>query len=50
MTFEIIVLAIAFSHVLTVALLVLWIGLKRPSSVAEFWRRFKREFLSFSPR
>lgn len=37
------------SHVVTVGVIVLWFGLGKPGSRAEFWRRFKREFLSLSP-
>ena len=49
MTFEVIVLAIAASHVVTIALILLWFGLRRPTSLSEFWRRFKREFLTLRP-
>lgn len=50
MAFEILAFLIVASHVITVALLVLWLGLKKLMSVREFGRRFRREFLSFSPR
>ena len=46
---EILAVALALSHVLTIGLIVLWFGLRKPRSRVEFWRRFKREFLSFSP-
>jgi hypothetical protein len=49
MTLMVLGLLLAASHVVTIALIVLWFGLKKPGSAAEFWRRFKREFLSFSP-
>jgi len=49
MSLKVLGLILATSHVLTIALIVLWFGLKKPSSAAEFWRRFKREFLSLSP-
>jgi hypothetical protein len=42
-------LLLVASHVVTIGLIVLWFGLNKPSSAAEFWRRFKREFLSHSP-
>jgi hypothetical protein len=50
MAFDIFVLLLAASHVVTVALLVLWIGLKKPTSFREFWRRFHNEFLSLTPK
>lgn len=50
MAFEIFVLMLAASHVATIALIVLWLGLGKPLSFHEFWLRFKREFLSLSPR
>lgn len=49
MTLEIVGFLLVLTHVATVALLVLWFGLKKPTTFAEFWRRFKREFLSISP-
>lgn len=49
MLFDVFVVLLAASHVITVALIVLWIGLRRPRSMSEFWQRFKREFLSLTP-
>jgi len=46
---EALAVLLAVSHVVTIGLIVLWFGLGKPRSRAEFWRRFKREFLSFSP-
>lgn len=37
------------SHIVTVAIIVLWFGLGKPRSRKEFWRRFKGEFLSLTP-
>ena len=49
MSLKVLGFLLAGSHVVTIALIVLWFGLNKPGSATEFWRRFKREFLSFSP-
>jgi hypothetical protein len=46
---EILGLFLVLTHVVTVGVIVMWFGLGKPRTPAEFWRRFKREFLSFSP-
>ncbi len=50
MVLEILGLLLALSHVATIALILVWFGLDKPKTRAEFWRRFKREFFSLSPR
>lgn len=42
-------LALVASHIVTVGLIVLWFGLGKPKSAAEFWKRFRKEFLSLTP-
>lgn len=49
MFIKVLAVVLALSHVATIGLIVLWFGLRKPRNRAEFWRRFKREFLSFSP-
>jgi hypothetical protein len=46
---KVLAVALALSHVVTIGVIILWFGLGKPGSRAAFWRRFKREFLSFSP-
>jgi hypothetical protein len=46
---KVLAVSLALSHVATIGLIILWFGLNKPRSRAEFWRRFKREFLSLSP-
>lgn len=46
---EAVAVLLALTHMATIGLLVLWFGLGKPESRREFWGRFKREFLSFSP-
>lgn len=46
---EALAVLLALSHVATIGLILLYLGLGKPQSRSEFWRRFKREFLSFSP-
>lgn len=46
MFLKVLAVALALSHIVTIGLIVLWFGLGKPSSRAEFWRRFKREFLT----
>ena len=46
---KVLAVALALSHIVTIGLIVLWFGLGKPRRRAEFWRRFKREFLSFTP-
>ena len=36
---------IILSHFIVIGLLVLWFGLRKPLTVAEFWSRFKSEIL-----
>lgn len=43
---KILAVALAASHVVTIGVTVLWFGLGKPRGKAEFWRRFRREFLS----
>lgn len=40
---EALAVLLALSHIATIALIVLWLGLDKPQSRKEFWRRFKRE-------
>lgn len=40
----------AASHVVTIALIILWLGLGKPKSRKEFWTRCKREFRSLRSR
>lgn len=47
---EALAVLLALTHVATVAALLLWIGVGKPRNRKEFWIRFKREFLSFTPR
>ena len=49
MVVEVFGVVLALSHVVTIGIIVLWFGLGKPRTKQEFWRRFKREFLSFSP-
>jgi len=46
---KVLAVSLALSHVVTIGLIILWFGLGKPRNAAEFWRRFKREFLSLSP-
>jgi hypothetical protein len=46
---KVLAIALALSHIVTIGLIVLWFGLGKPRSRAEFWRRFKREFLTLPP-
>ena len=46
---KVVAVALVLSHVVTIGLIILWFGLGKPHSGVEFWRRFKREFLSLSP-
>lgn len=46
MFIKVLAVALAASHVVTIGAIVLWFGLGKPRSAAEFWRRFRREFLS----
>lgn len=50
MSLKVLAALLAISHMVTVALTVLWFGLGKPKSRKEFWRSFKREFLSLSPQ
>jgi hypothetical protein len=45
MALEIIGFILASSHVLTVAILLLWFGLGKPTSRAQFTNRFKEQML-----
>lgn len=47
---EIIGIVIVASHLVVIGTIVLWFGLRKPSTVAEFRRRFMREFFSISPK
>lgn len=38
------------AHFLVIAFFILWFGLRKPTSAAEFWRRFRRAFLSLGPQ
>ena len=46
---ETIGIVILASHFVVIGALVLWFGLRKPLSFAEFRRRFRREFFSLSP-
>lgn len=46
---KVLVILLAASHIVTIGLIILWFGLGKPRGRAEFWRRFKQEFLSLSP-
>lgn len=43
MALEITGIILAASHLLTIGLLILWFGLGKPKSVAQFWSRFKQD-------
>ena len=47
--YEWLALLLALSHVFTIALLVVWFSLNKPTTRAQFWSRFKRVYLSVSP-
>lgn len=40
---------LALSHVVTIALIVLWFSLEKPNTRAEAWKRFKHVYLNLSP-
>ena len=44
LVFDVVVSAFAASHVLTMALITAWFGLKKPRNLAEARRNFKHEF------
>ena len=48
--YEWLAVLLALSHILTIALLVLWFSLHKPTTWVQFWRRFKRVYLSLTPR
>ena len=47
--YEWLAILLALSHIVTIGLLVLWFSLNKPTTKAQFWSRFKRVYLSFSP-
>lgn len=39
---------IVVTHLMVVAAFILWFGLRKPTTGAEFWMRFKSEFLGIN--
>lgn len=50
MALDIIGFILVSSHVLTVALIILWFGLGKPKSMAQFCTRFKEQMLGVKKR
>ena len=50
MALDIIGFILVSSHVLTVALIILWFGLGKPKSMAQFRTRFKEQMLGIKKR
>jgi len=45
MALDIIGFILVFTHILTVGIIILWFGLGKPKSAAQFWNRFKEQML-----
>lgn len=45
MAINILAYVLAASHIITVAIILLWFGLGKPMSIALFWSRFKERTL-----
>jgi len=50
MFIDVLAVLLALSHVVTIGLILMWLGLKRPKSRKEFWARLKHELSSLSLR
>ena len=50
MALDIIGFILVSSHVLTVALIILWFGLGKPKSMSQFRTRFKEQMLGIKKR
>ncbi len=47
--YEWLAILLALSHVVTIALIILWFSLNKPTTWVTAWKRFKRVYLSLSP-
>ena len=47
--YEWLAIVLALSHIVTIGLIVVWFSLNKPTTRTQFWTRFKRVYLSFSP-
>jgi hypothetical protein len=45
MVMEIVGIVIVISHMIVIGTIILWFGLGYPTSVKQFWIRFKAQFL-----
>jgi hypothetical protein len=48
MALEVIGFLIVVTHLMVVAAFILWFGLRKPTTGAEFWMRFKAEFFGIN--